>query len=159
MTTLLKQRYDGDEQRKDCFLCAAAMACGLTYEAAWDRLDEDIQASLKEKGAFGDQCDRILQALGHTRLIIAARHGSASDKPGSYLMLYVSLDYASVGFTKNMLWGRRALIQVRSKNYRDESHITYWDGHEFFDPSNAKVYTWNEVEPTYIWLFDERPRD
>ncbi len=74
----------------------------------------------------------------------------------NYKVLYLSLDWGSVGFTKNMLWGRRACIQVKSKNCQDEFHIVYWDGQELFDPSNKLTYTWEEVEPIYIWLFNER---
>lgn len=154
----IKQRFDGDEQRKDCFLCSAAMAAGITYEQAWDALDDTLRACFgpKGRGPMGDQCDKILSKLGFERVRVGARTGDPSSAPGDYFVLFMLPEYATSGFLRNVLWGRRALLQVPSKNYPGEQHIIYWDGRELFDPSNKRAWEWQEVEPIYVWLFDER---
>jgi hypothetical protein len=154
----IKQRFDGDLQRKDCFLCSAAMAAGLEYDAAWERLSDDLRACLApdQRGPQGDQCDQILSRLGFERVRVGARTGDPSSAPGDYFVLFMMPEYATTGFLRNILWGRRALVQVPSKNYPGEQHIIYWDGRELHDPSNARTWAWSEVEPVYLWIFDER---
>lgn len=156
LTELIKQQFDGKTQRKDCFLCSAAMALGWSYEGAWNKLDDSLRDALSSgRGPVGDQCDKILIALGCDRVQVGARSGNPTTEPGDYFVLYIRPENASLGFVRNILWGRRALVQVRSKNYADEMHIIYWNGRELFDPTNARAYEWTEVEPLYLWLFDE----
>lgn len=160
MTEHIKQRFDGDDQRKDCFLCCAAMAASMTYDEAWAKLDDELRSCFGTtgRGPQGDQCDKVLKALGFDRVYAGARSGDPNSAPGDYWVLFIMPEYATRGFLRNMLWGRRALIQVRSKNYVDEHHIIYWDGHGLFDPSNKRAWEWHEVEPIYLWLFDERSK-
>lgn len=140
----IKQRFDDERQRKDCFLCCAAMASGRSYDDAWALLDDGLRACLSPdaKGPKGTECDAVLERIGFSK--------------GDYRLLFMLPEYATTGFLRNMLWGRRALIQVPSKNYRGEHHIVYWDGTELHDPSNMHAWKWEEVEPVYIWIFDER---
>lgn len=154
----IKQRFDGDDQRKDCFLCSAAMAAGVSYDEAWNALDDDLRACFapEAKGPMGDQCDKVLSALGFERVRVGARTGDPASAPGDYFVLFMLPEYATSGFLRNVLWGRRALLQVPSKNYAGEQHIIYWDGRELHDPSNKRTWAWKEVEPIYVWLFDER---
>lgn len=144
MTDIIKQRYDGDVQRKDCFLCCVAMAAWLSYEGIFIRLTDELQAIVRSRGPKGeDECDVIMQAGGFYR-------------EADYRTIFLLPEFASTGFLKNMLWGRRALVQVRSLNYMDEQHLLFWDGAEVFDPSNARTWKWRDVEPVYLWLFNER---
>jgi hypothetical protein len=147
MSETIKQHFDKDVQRKDCFLCCAAMATGHNYEAAWEMMRPGMQKILKERGtSTSAECHEVLVSLGAVR-------------ERDYIVLYVLPEYASTGFLRNTLWGRRAMVQVRSKNFAGEMHIVYWDGHNLHDPSNLRVYEWHEVEPIYLWLFDERKDD
>jgi len=157
LTDLIQQRYEGDKQRKDCFLCSAAMAAGVDYDTAWSRLEDDLRQALgpSGRGPQGDQCDRILKHLGFDRVMVPARRGPPTDEPGDFWVLFMLPEYATHGFLRNILWGRRALIQVPSKNYAGEHHIVYWDGRALFDPSNERMWAWPEIHPIYIWLFDE----
>ena len=156
MTTMVKQRFDGDVQRKDCFLCCAVMAAGADYDAIWSLLDDQVRTAISTTGAFGNHCNHILELLKFERMQVGARTGNPTDEPGDYYVLFILPEYATTGFLRNMLWGRRALIQVPSKNYKGEQHIIYWDGAALFDPSNLRTYQWHEVEPIYLWLFNER---
>ncbi len=58
-------------------------------------------------------------------------------------------------FGAPLLWGRRALVQVKSKNYEGQSHMVFWNGRKVFDPSPLRTFEWNEVEPQHVWLFNE----
>lgn len=141
--TPIKQRYDGDVQRKDCFLCCAAMATGFTYEIAADLVGDLYELfGTDGKGPQGQHCDEILARLGALRGF-------------DYRVLFMMPEYATSGFLRNVLWGRRAMLQVVSKNFVGEHHIVFWDGKDFHDPSNLRQWKWDEVEPIYIWLFDE----
>lgn len=153
----VKQRFDDGQQRKDCFLCSAAMAAGVDYDTAWAALDDTLRTCLgpSGKGPIGDQCDQILTRLGLDRVRVGARTGDPSAAAGDYYVLFMMPEYATSGFLRNVLWGRRALLQVPSKNYAGEQHIVYWDGRALHDPSNLREWKWGEVEPIYIWLFDE----
>lgn len=158
MTTAIKQRFDVDVQRKDCFLCCAAMCAGLDYDSAWAALDDELRTPLLTgRGPIGDQCDKILGRLGFKkRADVGARSSVPAGTEADYYVLFIMPEYGTTGFLRNMLWGRRALIQVLSRNYSGEHHVIYWDGHQLFDPSNKIRWEWHQVEPIYIWLFNER---
>lgn len=158
MLTPIKQRFDGDLQRKDCFLCCAAMAAGMEYDHAWSRLDDTLLACFASdgRGPMGEQCDHVLARLGFERVRVGARTGDPTAALGDYFVLFMLPEYATTVFLRNMLWGRRALVQVPSKNYPGEQHIIYWDGRTLHDPSNKRQWKWDEVEPIYLWIFDER---
>lgn len=138
MTETIKQRHE-----KDCFLCCLAMAAGLTYGEAAEKWGPDFVARVAENGCYDKDVITAFEALG----LVREQH---------YRALFIMPEYASVGFLKNVLWGRRACVQVRSKNHAGEMHIVYWDGAALHDPSNKRTWLWDEVEPIYLWLFDER---
>lgn len=140
----IKQRFDGDKQRKDCFLCCAAMALGLTYDEAWRRAGDLQPVFLSDgKGPRDKQCDLLLLRLG------------GLERNVDYHVLFMMPEYATPGFLRNILWGRRALAQVPSKNFAGEQHIVYWDGRGLHDPSNLRCWFWDEVSPIYVWIFLE----
>lgn len=57
---------------------------------------------------------------------------------------------------RNLLRGRRAMIQVPSLNYEGAEHFIYWDGKQIRDPSNKQVYQFMQhVFPSYVIIFDE----
>lgn len=146
MMGTIKQRADDGLQRKDCFLCCAAMAAGKSYDDSWGALTDDLREVMHVRGPKDKECAEVLRLLGLGEAI------------RDYTILFRLPEFGTVGFMRNMLWGRRAMIQVPSKNYDGEMHIVYWDGRELHDPSNLRLYAWIEVEPVYVWLFDETRR-
>lgn len=130
------------EQRakNDCYFCCLAMAMEITYEELAARVGEDLVKRIQENGTYGDTLESLYE-----------RSGLVRDR--DYTTRYLNLHDASLKFTKNMLWGRKALLQVRSKNYENGAHVVYWDGHALHDPSTLRKWTWEEVEFTYITIF------
>ncbi len=118
------------------------MATGTSYERAAEKWGAEFLAEVGEKGCFGENVDFAFNTLGLV-------------KDRDYTLHYLIPRDASVKFTRNVLWGRRAILQVRSKNYPAESHMVYWNGERLFDPSNRLTYVWEEVEPAYFWLFND----
>lgn len=145
MTTMIKQQFDNDKQRKDCFLCCIAMLLHLSYDEAWN-IAGDMQPvfATTARGPSGTaECERLLGKFGLNK----------ADK--DYQVLFMLPEYATTGFLRNVLWGRKVFAQVTSKNFSGEQHLVYWDGTDLFDPSNMRTYKWEEVEPIYLWIFDE----
>ena len=140
--TTIKQRAD-----KDCFLCCLAMTLGISYEEMERRLGREFVSHVAANGLVGSK--DLATAFGGLGLV----------RELHYRVLYILPEYITTGFLRNILWGRRSCLQVRSKNYPGEHHIIYWDGEALHDPSNKKTYEWQEVEPIYIWLFSEGARD
>ena len=140
MTEMVKQRHE-----KDCFLCCLAMALDLSLEALIARLGDELRERVITKGSYDKDVEATFAALD-----------LAVDR--DFKRLFILPEYGTTGFIRNLLWGRRACIQVRSKNYAGEMHIVYWDGAALFDPSNKRTYEWSEVEPVYLWLFRDAPR-
>jgi hypothetical protein len=61
-----------------------------------------------------------------------------------------------MGFVKNCMWARKAIIEVWSLNYKEGHHVVYWDGYKVHDPSTKKTYkTLQEVEPITFILFND----
>lgn len=147
MTTLVQQRA-----KNDCFLCCLIMAVGTSYEFAITLWGEEFVAKVSADGLYGrPDIDRAFGEMGmHRDVDFKSFLGQASLEPAVHEFA------AAPGHMKALLWGRRALVQVKSKNYEGQSHIVYWDGVELFDPSPLQTYTWDEVQPEHIWLFDER---
>jgi len=139
VTALVKQQSE-----KDCFLCCLAMALALTHDAVLAKLGDELAARVIEKGCYDKDVAATFAALD----LVENR---------DFFRLFIMPEYGTTGFIRNMLWGRRACIQVRSKNYTGEMHIVYWDGSALFDPSPKRTYEWNEVEPIYLWLFRDSP--
>lgn len=142
LAATIKQRAD-----RDCFLCCLAMAIGVTYTEVNRRLGAHFIAHVCANGLVGSKdLDTAFGGLG----LMPELH---------YKVLFILPEYVATGFLRNVLWGRRACIQVRSKNYAGEHHIVYWDGEALHDPSNKNTYKWLEVEPINIWLFSEQSWD
>lgn len=140
----IKQRTE-----MDCGICCVAMALGLPYERVIAAADEKFQETMAQHGIEDGMLHELL-----------ARLGLQLDR--DYCGRYLSMHYGSIAFTRNMLWGRRAIVEVKSKNirYGEDSglHFVYWDGAALHDPSNKTTYEWAEVEPIKMWLFSETAR-
>lgn len=138
----IKQRYE-----QDCFLCCIAMAAGVSYDDAIARWGNEFVEWVGQVGLHGQKnIDRAFDGLNLKR-------------GAGYLVVYPVLPGNGKEWPhdnwRNWLWKRRACIQVKSKNYPDRHHIVFWDGHQIHDPSPLKTYVWDEVEPVWVWLFDE----
>lgn len=148
MTDLVRQRH-----KNDCFLCCIIMAIGTTYETAAEKWGAEFVGAVAETGLYGQES--IRRAFGAFGLEMNRDYismlGPASGVPAEFA--------PRTSHLKSLLWGRRALVQVVSKNYAGQSHIIYWDGAQHFDPSPLKTYAWDEVEPQHVWLFRESPCD
>lgn len=119
------------------------MALGLTYEQGAAKAGAAFMNVLESRG-----CDRLLE----NALLKALGLKVEED----YVQRIFSAHWCSLGFAKNMLWGRRAMVTVRSKNNRDGTHMVYWDGQTMFDPCTREVYgSWEEVEPMEAVIFNE----
>lgn len=134
----VKQRSD-----MDCFICCLAMALGRTYEQIADQLGPAFMALVNKQGCDGKMEHVAFQALGFVLDVDYTRRSVMSH-------------WTTVAFAKNMLWGRRALVTLRSMNNMDGWHVVYWNGTEMLDPSTKKTYDWKEAEPTEMWLLNER---
>lgn len=140
MTELVRQR-----NTNDCLFACAAMALGMTYDEAEARAGAAFMNLLQSQGCNNAMENALLGALGLKVNV-------------DYCMRTFNNHWTSVGFVKNMLWGRRAIVTVRSRNNRDGSHAVYWDGSKLFDPCTQDVYpSWDEVEPVEAVIFNERP--
>lgn len=142
MTETIKQRYE-----QDCFLCCLAMAAGLPYDEALAKWGAEFVEHVSQNGLVGRiHIERAFSAIGlvrddNYRTVIGIIPGNSDSQTAPTF--------------RDVLWGRRACVQVPSKNYAGRYHIVFWDGRELHDPSPLKTYTWSEVEPVWIWLFDE----
>lgn len=142
-TTGSSPRADQQRTTHDCVLCCLAMAVGLSYEEALQRLGELGQFFVDVGCADGDDIN-ALEILGLKRDVDFKRYK-------------ISIFWCTQGFLRNILWGRRAMLEVRSRNKEAGWHAIYWDGTELRDPSNRLTYTdWNEVEASQIIVFHER---
>lgn len=150
MTELVQQRH-----QNDCFLCCLAMACATTYEAASEKWGDDFVSRIGRDGLYGkSDIDTAFAALGLQRDV----HFRAYLCPGAFATGELGAEFAVVPTTaklKQLIWGRRALVQVKSKNFEGKSHMLYWDGRAVFDPSRLKTFAWDEVDPEHVWLFQE----
>lgn len=126
----------------DCSVATVAMAADVPYETVLEKTPADVVEILLSKGCLDKHMSAMLNALGYENFV-------------DYERRIFSCHYATTSFTRNMLWGRRAILTVMSKNVRDGQHNIYWDGRQLFDPSPLQVYYWHEVEPIEIIFFDE----
>lgn len=141
MTEMVRQHGD-----RDCFLCCMCMALGLSYEQMTQQVSPALVQRIQQEGTFSEDIALVMRLLGlDTKVQVRSfyRHDPA-------------LSYgSSAEFARDMLWGRRALIQVKSLNVEGGRHIVYWDGEQLFDPSNQRIYLWDTLQPLYITIFDE----
>lgn len=127
---MIKQRATSD-----CFLACLAMATNRPYE---EMFNPEFCAKIeKAKGSSGKDLDEAIRLSGLT----------SED----YKCIYVE-----GGNFKQILWGRKAIIQVPSLNIEDGQHCIFWTGNEILDPSNKQIYRWLfHIFPVYVWIFNE----
>ena len=139
MTAIYKQRAT-----YDCLLACIATAVQKPYEELWP--DDFCRLVEDEKGTHGDNVDRAFEIAG-------------LRKNTDYWCVYLLNEYAVNPNVKQLLNGRRAILQVPSLNYQGTYHLIYWNGETLYDPSNKQIYQWiNQCVPVYVWIFDERSK-
>ena len=134
---MIEQRTDSD-----CVFVCVAMALDLTYEQLQEKCGAAFMVLMEGQG-----CDDKMQRA----LLTAAGLKEGED----YAIRHFGLHWCSLGFAKNMLWGRRAIVTVRSKNFNESRHVVYWDGRAVADPSKKQRWEWGEIEPLSAILFSE----
>ena len=131
---MIKQRYE-----YDCVLACVAMATGRPYEELFD--EEFCQKIEANKGCNHDEIDEAFGKAGWKR---------DEDFVSRYM------GHIQSNEVRDLLWKRKAMIQVNSLNYEKGMHMIFWDGEEFKDPSNKQVYRWwSHVRPYYVIIFKE----
>ncbi len=135
---MIKQRT-----QMDCMLCCLAKATGRTYDETLIELGP-LGQEFAEKGCLNNN--------DHVALSILEFENNVD-----YLKLHMRPEYCNLGFLRNMLFGRRAILTGKSKNVWEQWHTIYWDGFNLYDPSNGATYS-NifELEPIEIIIFNER---
>lgn len=140
------------EQRaeQDCFLCCLAMALEFNYDQAAATLGAELAAKIGRVGLYGEDITTAFTLLGLGGDRARSIYAEVRDEGALAATAHAR------AVLKRLLWGRRAIVQVPSKNYPPpRQHVVYWNGEEMIDPSPLKTYTWDEVRPVYIWLLDE----
>lgn len=141
--TLVEQRTD-----TDCGVCCLAMALRMPYEVVLGNMPKEHLETLSDpkKGMSTEMYADLFAALG---LRIEE----------DYAVRSMGYQWGTYKYTKNLLWGRRAICAVRSKNSPDCYHFVYWDGKTLYDPSTKEKYTQEEweanMEPFKMYLFNE----
>lgn len=144
MTTLIEQKTT-----YDCGIACLAMALNLSYDDVMGVFPEQRMNELVAKGMSNEMYAELMTTLGVINDVD-----------------YTTRHYGHHWFTyrafKNMLWGRRAICAVRSKNVSEGFHFVYWDGFKINDPSTKDKYTdddWTSwAEPYRVYLFNECAR-
>lgn len=132
MNNIVKQKW-----KNDCALACIAMASGKDYDTIFTK--KLIKAIDKEGGATGKTLEQAFTAAGYVK-----------DK--TYSTVYT----AAIGGTiRELIWKRKALLQVDSLNYEGGMHLIYWDGEKIIDPSNLQKYKFlkNIAKIYYVTLF------
>lgn len=125
----------------DCMLACIAMVVQKPHSTLWP--DDLLQLVQEKKGLYGEDIDKAFGLVGLTR-------------DTDYWNVFIPQEWATSGNLRNLLHGRRALLQVRSLNAADAWHIVYWSGEALYDPSNYQKYKWIEqCAPQYVWIFNE----
>lgn len=132
---LVKQRTN-----YDCALAVLAMATGKPYEELFD--PEFCERVEEAKTCSGDNLDEAYRRAGFVK--------------GETMWVFHPGVNPNYQLIRNLLRGRRAMIQVPSLNYEGAEHFIYWDGRQIHDPSNKQAYQYMQhVFPTYVMIFDE----
>lgn len=134
---------------QDCYLCCLCMALGISYEEMTSKLGAETVQRIQRTGTYNEDIALVYRLLDLKKGIDYKTFYRHDIKTG-----YGS----SAEFARDVLWGRRALVQVNSLNNEGGQHLIYWDGFELLDPSNKKTYIWDIVQPLYITIFNERKR-
>jgi len=140
--TLIKQRGE-----TDCGVAAIAMLLEKTYEEVWSALPSDTQERILKQGMVDETFQACIERFGFVY---------EKDFTKRVYMPY----WGSVKACLNLLWGRRAIVSVWSKNYPESGHFIVFDGTDgeetVLDPSPKQVYDdWRDTEPKTMWLFSE----
>lgn len=124
----------------DCALAVLSMASGREYD---DLYDAEFCARIEAaKTCTGDD-------------LIEAYRRAGFEKGKNLREIYVGQGQ-SMPVVRQMIWGRKAMIQVPSLNYEGVEHFIYWNGREILDPSTKQVYRYlQHLFPTYVMIFDE----
>lgn len=140
-TILISQRSPSD-----CAFCCVAMALGISYEA----LEAKAGAAFMHLMNNGAGCDAAME-----RALFSAI-GLVRD--ADFTERHFGLSWCNYAHARGILWGRRAIITVRSLNIEDGFHAVFWNGAELFDPSPKKRYAQlTEFDPLSAILFRETP--
>jgi hypothetical protein len=123
----------------DCMLACITTAVQRPYEELWP---QDFRAKIEEKrGCYGDVIDLAFEIAG-------------LRKNTDYWCVNIP-EFIPLSHVRNLLNGRRAILQVRSLNVQGW-HLVYWAGEQLYDPSNKQTYQWiDQCYPVYVWIFDE----
>lgn len=132
---IVKQKSD-----YDCVLAVLSMASGRKYE---DIFSEEFRQRIEDATTCtGDD-------------LIEAYRLAGFEKDKNMRSIYIGHNI-NPNVLRQLIWGRRAMIQVPSLNHEGSEHFIYWDGYNIFDPSNKQVYKYlQHVFPTYVMIFDD----
>lgn len=133
MTKLVKQKKD-----YDCVLACVSMLTGRKYEDLFSK----------------ELCDRVDETKGCTdELFYEVLNVAGFERNINMKSLFVQ--NVDPVILENLLWKRKAILQVDSLNYKDGQHCIYWDGEQILDPSKLQVYKWwQSIHPVYVYIFD-----
>jgi len=107
--------------KQDCFFCCVAQAAGLTYKQLQDRVGWAFMVKMADGGVGGiEDATFVLDKSG---------------LKGRYKRLWTAPGYVSVYYTRNLLWGRKAILQVPCTG--GVTHAVYWDGEHLHDPGKG----------------------
>lgn len=105
----------------DCAVCCLAMATGELYETILAHVPTPSLRRISEIGL--DQYDDIS--------VLKSLDIDFKDYPKADANYGIML----------LRRGIKAILTVKSKNYPELLHATYWDGENIIDPSRNKTYT------------------
>lgn len=126
------------ERQYDCFLACIA---NTIQKPITEIFPEDFIIHIEE--GEGTHSYDIKTALEHANL----------SENTDYFRIRVSGGYDTV---RELLQGRRAILQVPSLNHKGKCHMVYWSGETLYDPSLKQTYSWLcQCFPIYIWIFNE----
>jgi len=124
----------------DCMLACITTLVQRPYEELWP---EDFRRQVEEKkGTHDNAIDVAFELAG---LHKDTDYWPVSIMPGT-----------PVRTVRQLLNGRRAILQVRSLNNQGARHFVYWAGETLYDVSNKQQYQWiDQCYPEYVWIFNE----
>jgi len=138
MTKLIKQKTP-----KDCWPTCLAMALNITHSEMKRKIGSTLWKQVCQLGTTFEIEKKLM-----AKFDLAWEH--------DWWSLWPDNNHVSTYFLRHVLWGRRAIISVKSKNNLDGMHAIYWNGKELFDPSPKKTYRWEEVEACKFVFFNEQ---
>lgn len=125
----------------DCLLACIATAVQRDYGDIWPV--DFLEAVEDAKGTYGDNVTKAFSLAG-------LNHNT------DYWTVGVAWGWERNAALRNLLHGRRAILQVPSLNYQGAQHMVYWNGETLYDPSNDQVYQrLDQCSPSYVFIFNE----